>query len=596
MAGRDEGDGQQADRWISWKIANASEREALAKAARHKPELTGRDWRMLTGIIRLTTAFTITRLIASSSLTELALEAGDMNKGDASKAGCRLRKAGIVVWESKTGPGAKILVGLPAPAESYPQGAHHNSEEVTPRERTTTPTELPPGIDPPLPSPVHSGKAERPKRKEKQQQSASTRERARTTSAVAEVAAPAARISLEEKSKSSTYERSIDPYPAVVAAADGGAAGDDAADVVATTIRGVDRDADVRTFEPERGVDPLPMAAPRPPELVALIDGLPGAALNEGTAVRAAELYAIDAKAIRGVFDRASTKANPAAYAHTALSRITEDELAGPARAPGALSPTAPDLEKIEGNARTAVARLRPQYPPEDLRAEILGAFKSLPEATVDELLAEDPQHAVDDRLPDYGADVEEVVRFADLPAEIREQLPWRRYSQQELEADRAGTNVDEPDDARGTDRDGEHDADEVELEPDVARVAERDADEHDADEVDDAQVDDKEPDDPVDDPARSGQSSPRDGYRPPTREQIAKTNAAIDAIKARRDVLRPDHTLRARAPEIVREQHELLDLLAKHDRRGQTTGRYEDLDQAQQDEINRLESTREET
>ena len=78
-------------------------------------------------------------------------------------------------------------------------------------------------------------------------------------------------------------------------------------------------------------------------------------------------------------------------------------------------------------------------------------------------------------------------------------------------------------------------DADKEELRPDVARVAERDTDEHDEDEVDDAQVDDKEPDDPVDDPARSEQSSPWAGYRPPTRERIGQTNAALDAIKARR-------------------------------------------------------------
>jgi len=519
MTERDEGDGHQADRWISWKIANASEREALAKAARHTPELPGREWRVLTGIIGLTTSSQPTRLVAKVTLAELAREAGDMDAPSARKAASRLRKAGIIVWQSERGPGAQILVGLPEPAERSGADQHRYSDGEEVRGRTAIPTERRPEIAPPLPSPVHSGKAERPKRKEKQQQSVRTRERARTTSAIAEVAAPAAGISLEEKSKSSTYEKNIAPHLALVAAADGGAVGDNEADATATGV--ADQDADVRTFEPERGVDPLPPAAPRPPDLVALIDGLPGPALNEGTAVRAAELYAIDAKAIRGVFDRASTKNNPAAYAHTALSRITEGELAAPARAPGAPSPTAPDLEKIEANARKAIARWRSAYPPDILRLEILDQFKSLDEATIDELLAEDPQHAIDVRAPDYGADVEEVT--VPFSAYVGQRPVWQRPLDRQ-----------EPDDAAGRadDLDGERDADEVELEADVARVAERDADEHDEDEVDDdAQVYDKEPDDP----ARSEQSSPWDGYRPPTRERIAQTNAAIDAIKARR-------------------------------------------------------------
>jgi len=177
-----------------------------------------------------------------------------------------------------------------------------------------------------------------------------------------------------------------------------------------------------------------------------------------------------------------------------------------------------PDLEKIESNARTTIARLRPQYPPEDLRAEIADQFPSLDEATVDALLAEGHQdHAVDDRAPDYGAD-------ADADA-----VPFSAFTGPRPVWQRPLDDRQEPDDDAGR-------ADE----PDVARVAERDADEGELE------------------------------------EEIA------------------------RAPEIVRAQHELLDTLARHDRldaeRDATARRYEDLTQEEQAEIDRAEATYRET
>jgi len=57
---------------------------------------------------------------------------------------------------------------------------------------------------------------------------------------------------------------------------------------------------------------------------------------------------------------------------------------------------------------------------------------------------------------------------------------------------------------------------------------------------------------------------------------------------------------MRARAPEIVRAQHELLDILARHDRldaeRDATARRYEDLTQEEQAEIDLAEATYRET
>jgi len=466
-------DGGRSER-VSYRDAGAAQRAATARANQLADRPTAADRCVLDAVFALTTTYSkLTEFVYVEQVAELA----GVHRVTAGESIRKLAAAGVIVWVPGRGRRSKSLIGVhdatrkkEAAVTSLSEDGKGSREEPEKEVTVTSPTRRE----------QENEKKAKTLVKEKAVSSAlgasSARSRARTTSAIAEVAAPAAGISLEEKSKS--YEKSLDPYLALVAAADGGAAGDDAAD--ATAIGGADQDADVRTFEPERGVDPLPTAAPRPPELVALFNGLPGAELNEGTMVRAAELYAIDATVIRGVFDRASTKNNPAAYAHTALSRITEDELAAPARAPGAASSTAPDLEKLESNARTTIARLRPQYPPDDLRLEILDQFKSLDEATVDALLAEDVGRAPDGPAPKRTAG-DEGIRFADL------------------------------------------------------RVAERDADEHDADEVDDAQVDDKEPDDPVDDPARSEQSSPWDGYRPPTRERIAQANAAIDSIKGRR-------------------------------------------------------------
>jgi len=52
---------------------------------------------------------------------------------------------------------------------------------------------------------------------------------------------------------------------------------------------------------------------------------------------------------------------------------------------------------------------------------------------------------------------------------------------------------------------------------------------------------------------------------------------------------------MRARAPEIARAQHELLDILARHDQldaeRDATARRYEELDPSEQAEIDRLQA-----
>lgn len=396
MAERENG---QPDR-VDYRVAGAAQRAATHRARRHR--LTSTDRRVLLGAFNLTTTYS--KVADWVHIDQVAAEAG-VHRADAGKSLRKLDRLGILGWESSQGRRGKSLLSVPLETPNL-------GETVTSSDLGDTSTSSEANLGHSLEGDVYLNTEKKDREESIGLPAAagpSKVDRLKTIAAVAALDAAAADTN-DEKNESSPYEHVIDPNLAVGAQAVGGAAGADEADRIDDADRGVGRDVD----DQGPGIDPAPM----PTELATALGQLRGD-VNESTKVQAAELYAINAGAILTKIEEARGAHKPGAYLTAAFrGMIAGNELEAPIDTPAAAGAAPRDPGRIENNARAAIARLRPDYPLDDLRDEIVKEFKSLDEATVDELLAEDPQ-PLDERTDERAVD-DQGIRFVDLPAEIR--------------------------------------------------------------------------------------------------------------------------------------------------------------------------------